>query len=122
MTTRTRKGSLAAGLQAAATMAVALPMGFSAVPALAQPVAAGSAAEHRLGAGGGARITVDRNLDITLETRVAAAGAVSDPLVRDTRLASLSVTASEAFIVDGMRSGNFAKEPQVDVARLQVRK
>ena len=121
MTTRTLKVGLVAVLRASATMAVALALGFSAVPVLAQSVAAGAAAEYRLGAGDVVRITVYQNPDLTLETRVTEAGVVSYPLLGNIRLGGLSVTASEKLIVDGLRSGNFVKQPQVNIVVVQVR-
>ena len=121
MTARTLKFGLAAVCRASAMMAVSVALGFSAVPALAQPVAAGAAAEYRLGAGDVVRITVYQNPDLTLETRVTEAGVVSYPLLGNIRLGGLSVTAAEKLIVDGLRNGNFVKQPQVNIVVAQVR-
>ncbi len=88
-------------------------------PALAQPAA--PAAEYRLGSGDVLRISVYQNPDLTLETRVTEAGVVSYPLLGNVRLGGLSVTAAEKLIADGLRGGNFVKQPQVTLVVLQVR-
>lgn len=120
MTHHSRLSSLAA----AASLAFGLWAGVPAV-ALAQAAApaagAAAAAEYRLGAGDVVRISVYQNPDLTLETRVTEAGLVSYPLLGSIRLGSLSVTAAEKLIADGLRNGNFVKNPQVTIVVLQVR-
>ena len=83
-------------------------------------VAAGSA-EYRVGAGDVLRIVVFQNADLTMETRVTDAGLVSYPLLGSLRLGGLTITAVEKLISDGLRNGNFVRQPQVTVALLQVR-
>ena len=80
-----------------------------------------AAAEYRLGSGDVVRISVYQNPDLTLETRVTEAGIVSFPLLGTIRLGGLSVTAAEKLIGDGLRSGNFVKQPQVTIVVMQVR-
>jgi polysaccharide export outer membrane protein len=89
----------------------------------AQQAAAGAAApaEYRLGAGDVVRVSVYQNPDLTLETRVTEAGIVSYPLLGSIRLGGLSVTAAEKLIADGLRNGNFVKQPQVTIVVMQVR-
>ena len=82
---------------------------------------AGAAAEYRLGSGDVIRVNVYQNPDLTLETRVTEAGLVSYPLLGSIRLGTLTVTAAEKLIGDGLRSGNFVKNPQVTIVVLQVR-
>lgn len=107
---------------------------LSAGPAWAQSAAAGSATdagtnatnsaavnEYRLGAGDVVRISVYQNPDLSLETRVTEGGAVSYPLLGSVSLGGQTVTAAERLIADGLRNGNFVKEPQVTVVVLQVR-
>lgn len=77
--------------------------------------------EYRLGSGDVMRINVYQNPDLTLETRVTEAGIISYPLLGNLRLGGLTVTAAEKLIADGLRSGNFVKQPQVTVVVLQVR-
>ena len=114
----------AARLFAAALFA--LTIGAAGLPAAAQPatVAAAPAAaanEYRLGSGDVIRISVYQNPDLTLETRVTEAGVVSLPLLGSVRIGGKSVTEAEKFIGDGLRTGNFVKQPQVTIVVLQVR-
>jgi polysaccharide biosynthesis/export protein len=88
---------------------------------VAQAVAPASATEYRLGAGDVVRISVYQNPDLTLETRIGEAGTVSYPLLGTVRIGSLPVSAAEKVIADGLRTGNFVKQPQVSVQVLQVR-
>ena len=84
-------------------------------------VVANPAAEYRLGSGDVVRINVYQNPDLMLETRVTEAGIVSYPLLGAIRLGGLSVTEAEKLIADGLRNGNFVKQPQVTLVVLQVR-
>lgn len=77
--------------------------------------------EYVLGSGDVIRVTVYQNPDLTLETRVSEAGVVSYPLLGSVRVGGLSVTDVEKRIADGLRSGNFVKQPQVTVLVVQVR-
>jgi polysaccharide export outer membrane protein len=80
-----------------------------------------AAAEYRLGAGDVIRITVYQNPDLTLEARVSESGVVSYPLLGNLRLGGMSIGEAEKRISDGLRNGNFVKQPQVNVLLLQVR-
>lgn len=80
-----------------------------------------AAAEYRLGAGDVVRISVYQNPDLTLETRVTEAGLISYPLLGSIRIGGLGVTAAEKLIGEGLRTGNFVKQPQVTMVLLQVR-
>lgn len=84
-------------------------------------VAANASPEYRLGSGDVLRITVYQNPDLTLETRVSEAGVLSFPLLGTVRLGGLSVTQSEKLIADGLKTGNFVKNPQVTIVVLQVK-
>jgi polysaccharide biosynthesis/export protein len=91
-------------------------------PAWAQQPGANTApAEYRLGSGDVVRIVVFQNPDLTLETRVTEAGVVSYPLLGTVRLGGSSVTQAEKLIADGLRNGNFVKNPQVTLVVVQVR-
>jgi polysaccharide biosynthesis/export protein len=91
-------------------------------PLWAQQQGASSApAEYRLGSGDVVRIVVFQNPDLTLETRVTEAGVVSYPLLGSVRLGGASVTQAEKLIADGLRDGNFVKNPQVTLVVVQVR-
>lgn len=84
----------------------------------AQPQAAN---EYRLGAGDVVRISVYQNPDLTLEGRISEAGMVSYPLLGNVRLGGLTITEAERRLADGLRSGNFLKNPQVTILVMQVR-
>ena len=95
--------------------------GITAARAQGTTATAVAATEYRLGSGDVVRINVYQNPDLTLETRVTEAGIVSYPLLGAIRLGGLSVTAAEKLIADGLRSGNFVKQPQVTLVVMQVR-
>ena len=77
--------------------------------------------EYRLGAGDVIRISVFQNPDLLLESRLTEAGIVSYPLLGTIQLGGLSVTAAEKLIADGLRNGNFVKNPQVTIVVVLVR-
>jgi polysaccharide export outer membrane protein len=77
--------------------------------------------EYKLGSGDTLRVTVFQNPDLTLETRVTEAGVISYPLLGSVRVGGLTVSQAEQAIADGLRKGNFVKQPQVSIAVLQVR-
>ena len=80
-----------------------------------------AANEYKIGSGDVVRISVYQNPDLTLETRITEAGIITYPLLGTIRLGGLGVTAAEKLIGDGLRSGNFVKQPQVTIVVLQVR-
>lgn len=90
-------------------------------PAAPAAPAAAAPAEYRIGPGDVIRITVFQSPDLTMETRVTEAGIVNYPLLGNIRLGGLTVTAAEKLIADGLRNGNFLKQPQVSMVVLQVR-
>ena len=95
--------------------------GITAARAQGVTATAVAATDYRLGSGDVVRINVYQNPDLTLETRLTEAGIVSYPLLGAIRLGGLSVTAAEKLIADGLRSGNFVKQPQVTLVVMQVR-
>lgn len=107
------------GLVAAALLTVA--------PVQAQQAASTAAAtssatpEYRLGAGDIIRVSVYQNPDLALDTRISETGVVSYPLLGNIRIGGLGVTAAEKLIADGLRNGNFVKQPQVTIVVTQVR-
>lgn len=109
--------------RAAALGLLALASGVSqaqSAAAASAPVAA-SAAEYRLGAGDVIRISVYQNPDLSLETRVSEAGVISFPLLGNQRIGGISVTQAEKLLADGLKNGNFVKNPQVTIVVLQVK-
>ena len=102
-----------------------VPLLLAAAPGLvwaqqALPAAAANA-QYRLAAGDVIRISVYQSADLTLETRLTEAGTISYPLLGSVALAGLTVSEAEKRIADGLRTGNFVKQPQVSVAVQQVR-
>lgn len=105
---------------------LAAALGLGALCAQAQTAAPAKAApaaspEYRLGAGDVIRIVVYQNPDLTLETRVSESGLVSFPLLGNVRIGGLGIGAAEKLIADGLKSGNFVKQPQVTLTLLQVK-
>ena len=86
-----------------------------------QSVPAAANSQYRLAAGDTIRISVYQSADLTLETRLTEAGTISYPLLGSVALAGLTVSEAEKRIADGLRTGNFVKQPQVSVAVQQVR-
>lgn len=74
-----------------------------------------------LGAGDVVRVNVYQNQDLTLEVRISENGAISYPLLGQVRIGGMSVPQAEKAISDGLRNGNFVKQPQVSVMVVQVR-
>lgn len=94
------------------------------VPAPAQPASAARSAapnEYRLGPGDVIRISVYQNPDLALETRIGEAGVISYPLLGSVRIGGSTVAQAEKAIADGLRNGNFVKQPQVSILVTQVR-
>jgi polysaccharide export outer membrane protein len=105
-----------------AAVLAALLLGSAVTPASAQTAApSAGATEYRIGAGDVVRVQVFQNPDLSLDTRVTEAGIVSYPLLGPVRLGGLSVTAAEKLIADGLRNGNFVKNPQVTIVVTLVR-
>lgn len=77
--------------------------------------------EYRIGAGDVLRVSVFQNPDLTLDARVTDSGVISYPLLGSVRVGGQTVTAAEKLIADGLRAGNFVKQPQVNIAVTQVR-
>ncbi|MEQ1807652.1 MAG: polysaccharide export protein EpsE [Burkholderiaceae bacterium] len=80
-----------------------------------------AAPEYRLGAGDVVRITVYQSPDLSLETRIGENGTISYPLLGSVRLGGMGVSQAEQAIADGLRRGNFLKQPQVSLLLVQVR-
>jgi len=72
-------------------------------------------AEYRLGGGDLIKILVYQNPDLTLETRLSDSGSTSYPLLGAIKLGGLTVAEAERLIANGLRKGDFLKDPQVTV-------
>lgn len=84
-----------------------------AAPAASAVPVAQTAKDYVLGPGDTLRITVYQNQDLTLETRINENGTISFPLLGSVKLGGLSVNDGERAIANGLKEGNFVKQPQV---------
>lgn len=124
-----RRALLQAGALILASVAATVTLAQTPVPGGGAPASATSAAtsatpsapEYRLAAGDAIRINVYQNPDLTLETRVSESGSLSYPLLGSVKLGGLSLSQAEQLIADGLRNGNFVKQPTVTIVVLQVR-
>jgi polysaccharide export outer membrane protein len=114
-------GSLSRRRLAAAPLALVCAAALAPAAAWAQQNATAANSQYRLAAGDVIRISVYQSADLTLETRLTEAGTISYPLLGSVALAGLTVTEAERRIADGLRTGNFVKQPQVSIAVQQVR-
>ena len=108
------------GLALAAAV-VAAPVLANAQPAAPASPAAVAAAQYRLALGDNIRITVFQSPDLSLETRLTEAGVISYPLLGSVNLAGLTVAEAEQRIANGLRTGNFVRNPQVSISVVQAR-
>lgn len=76
---------------------------------------AAPAGDYVLGVGDVIKVSVYQNVDLTLEARISESGVISFPLLGNIKLGGLSVSAAEKKIADGLRDGNFLKQPQVSI-------
>ena len=93
---------------------------LSPVASQAQPSGTASA-QYRLATGDVIRVTVFQNADLTLEARVSETGVISYPLLGSVNIGGLTLPQAEKRIADGLRDGNFVKQPQVSILVTQVR-
>lgn len=77
--------------------------------------------EYVLGPGDVIRINVFQSPDLSLETRLSESGAITYPLLGQVRLGGLAVPEAEKRLADGLRRGDFVKQPQVSILVVQVR-
>ncbi len=91
------------------------------VASLAQAPAGTASAQYRLATGDVIRVTVFQNADLSLEARVSETGVISYPLLGTVSLGGLTLPQAEKRIADGLRDGNFVKQPQVSILVTQVR-
>lgn len=102
-------------------IALAQAPGAAPAPTAVSRAAESAQADYRLGAGDVVRISVYQNPDLTLETRITESGAISYPLLGSVRLGGQTVSAAEKIIAEGLRNGNFVKQPQITIVVTQVR-
>jgi polysaccharide export outer membrane protein len=93
----------------------------AAVWAQGTPPSGPVAAEYRLALGDSIRITVFQSPDLSLEARITEEGVISYPLLGSVSLVGLTVAEAEQRIANGLRTGNFVKQPQVSITVVQAR-
>ena len=116
-----RRGGVAACMALALTVGALLPSMAQAQAQAATRPAPVAAAQYRLALGDNIRVTVFQSPDLSLETRITEAGVISYPLLGSVTLAGLTVAEAEQRIADGLRTGNFVKQPQVSITVVQAR-
>jgi polysaccharide export outer membrane protein len=106
---------------AAGLMGLAVSAGWAQQAAPQGTPARAAPAEYRLGPGDVIRISVYQNPDLGLEARLSDSGQISFPLIGVVQLGGLTVPQAEKRIADGLRDGNFVRQPQVSILISQVR-
>jgi polysaccharide export outer membrane protein len=77
--------------------------------------------DYVLGSGDIIRVTVFQNVDLTLEARLSEPGTISYPLLGTVKLGGLSVVDAEKKVAEGLKTGNFLKQPQVSILVISVK-
>jgi polysaccharide export outer membrane protein len=95
---------------------LAAVLAFASWSALAQ-----TKPDYPLGAGDTIRVQVFQNPDLTIETRVSENGSITYPLIGAVDLGGLSVAAAEKKIAEALQKGGFIRQPQVNIALIQIR-
>lgn len=90
-------------------------------PAQRAPEGPDRSRDYVIGAGDVLRISVYQSPDLSLEARVNESGVISYPLLGQVTVAGRSVGQVEAAIADGLKKGNYIRQPQVSVLVSQVR-
>jgi polysaccharide biosynthesis/export protein len=114
--------STANAQQAAITQLAPQPAPVPAAEPLARPQAAvETRRDYVVGAGDVLRINVYQSADLSLEARVSESGVISYPLLGQVAVGGLSIAQIETTIAEGLKKGNFLRQPQVNVLLVQVR-
>lgn len=74
-----------------------------------------------LGIGDSIHVTVYRNPDLTLDTRVNEDSTITYPLLGAIKVGGLSIPQAEELIAKGLKDGGFMQEPQVNISMVTVR-
>lgn len=112
-----RSPTLLAALQRLLFLALVMLL----APFAARAQLADAQRDYVIGSGDVVRVSVYQNQDLTLETRVSESGVISYPLLGQLRLGGLSVPQAERLIADGLKNGNFVRQPQVSILVTQIR-
>jgi polysaccharide export outer membrane protein len=105
------------------TLLAVCMLAFCETPAQAAtaPATGTAVLQYRLATGDTVRVTVFQNPDLTLEVRINENGNISYPLLGVVPIGGMTVAEAEKRIADGLREGNFVKQPQVSLLVTQVR-
>jgi polysaccharide export outer membrane protein len=88
---------------------------FAALPSHAQ-----EARDYQLAAGDTIHILVFQNPDMTLDTRVSERGTITYPLIGSIEIGGLTIPSAEKKIAQALEKGGFVKDPQVNIALVQI--
>ncbi|MGQ0599031.1 polysaccharide export protein EpsE [Aquabacterium sp.] len=77
--------------------------------------------DYVLGAGDQIRIFVFQNPDLQLDARINESGTISYPLLGVIKLGGLSVSDAEKKLANGLKDGNFLKQPQVSILVMDMK-
>jgi polysaccharide export outer membrane protein len=77
--------------------------------------------DYRLGPGDSIGVLVFQNPDLSIDARVSESGVISYPLIGTVQLGGLTLPEAEKKIADGLMSGGFVRQPQVNIVLRQVR-
>ena len=106
-----------------AAVPAAAPVATPQPPAEARPTgrAIDMQRDYVVGPGDVLRINVYQNDDLTREARVSESGLITFPLLGQVTVSGLTISQVEASIAEGLKKGNFIRQPQVGVLLVQVR-
>ena len=77
--------------------------------------------DYVLGPGDQIRIFVYQNQDLLLDARINESGTISFPLLGVIKLGGLTVSDAEKKIANGLKEGNFLKQPQVSILVMDMK-
>lgn len=75
--------------------------------------------EYVLGAGDMVRVVVYGSPDLTTETRVAAGGTITFPLLGEVAVGGITAGEAEKKIAAALENGGFLKQPQINLVVIQ---
>ena len=76
---------------------------------------------EKLGVGDAVHVTVYQQTDLTTDARINERGSITMPLIGEVKIAGKSPVEAAGAIADGLKNGQFLKNPQVTVAITTVR-
>jgi polysaccharide biosynthesis/export protein len=105
------------GLNSASAEELSLDLSLASPETVSVPINLASTEEsnYLLGTGDLLRITVYNNPDLSLETRVGDRGMIRFPLIGEVQLEGITSSAAETKIAKLLETGNFVKQPQVNI-------